>query len=176
MGFCGEIRKTRIMASKDRVKQYVAYWLQLGKKVAIENGDKTLFPENIIAGDRYSDEFEDCWEKILSPESGDCYIEGTDPTIAELLHSEWDIILCARCVMPIPMPTLGMPSNCCPCVDLPTWPNPELPQPRTPVNTTAHLGSIRYRILRQYTPESPQEPQESDPAIPLDFPHCSFKE
>ena len=36
-----------------------------------------LCPLPIFNGDRYSSQFEDCWQKILDPESGDCYLEGT---------------------------------------------------------------------------------------------------
>lgn len=164
------------MASKDQVKQYIAYWLQLGKKVVIRNGDRSLLPEKIIVGDRYSEEFEACWQQILSPDSGDCYIEGTDETIAELLNSQWEIISCSRCVMPIPLRTQGMPPNCCPCFDLSTWPNPELPHPRSPVCNQAHLSSIRHRILRTDKPDLPNtnEPDmaKAEPPIPLKLPPC----
>jgi hypothetical protein len=183
--FAEKSAKVRIMASTDQVKQYLAYWFQLGKKVVMANGDRKLLPETVIEGDRYSDQFEDCWHQILSPNSGDCYVEGTDETIAELLTSEWDIILCCRCVMPIPLRTHGMPPNSCPCVDLPNWPNPELPQPRSPISTKAHLSSIRYRILRTYKPDQVQFPENEplpevqdpeniapDLPIPLTFPRC----
>jgi hypothetical protein len=168
--------KVKIMASQDQVKQYIAYWWQLGKKVVIRNGEQKLLPKTIIVSDRYSQEFEACWQQILSPDSGDCYLEGTDETIAQLLTPEWDIILCCRCVMPIPLRTLGMPPNSCPCNDLPSWPNPELPHPRSPVDTTAHLSSIRYRLLRQYAPEIPlnsdAQPVHLEPPIPFSLPRC----
>jgi hypothetical protein len=57
------------MASEQQIKRYLAYWLQLGKKVVIRNGDLTLQPQSVIAGDRYSDEFESIWQQILSPET-----------------------------------------------------------------------------------------------------------
>jgi hypothetical protein len=60
------------MASESEVRTYIAYWFQLGKKVLIRNGSEALLPKSVIAGDRYSSEFEDCWQKIISPESGDC--------------------------------------------------------------------------------------------------------
>ncbi|MFB8791196.1 MAG: hypothetical protein U7123_20675 [Potamolinea sp.] len=88
------------MASQEEVKRYLAYWLQLGKKVVIGNGNLTLQPQSVIAGDRYSQEFEDIWQQILSPESGDCYLEGTIQTIAELLTPRWDLKSCVRCEMP----------------------------------------------------------------------------
>jgi hypothetical protein len=65
------------MASEQQVKRYLAYWFQLGKKVVIRNGNSALSPQPVMTGDRYSDEFESIWQQILSPDSGDCYLEGT---------------------------------------------------------------------------------------------------
>lgn len=135
------------MASQQDVKRYLAYWFQLGKKVVIDNGAATLQPQKVIAGDRYSDEFEQCWQRIISPESGDCYIEGTRETIAELLTPAWDVSPCARCDMPVPVKNVGMPPLVCPCFDLTTWPNTELPPPRSPVNNEEQLKAIRDRLL-----------------------------
>jgi len=70
------------MASKHEVKQYLAYWFQLGKKVMTNNGSASLLPQPVIEGDRYSDEFETTWQQIISQDSGDCYLEGTQETIA----------------------------------------------------------------------------------------------
>lgn len=134
------------MASKHQVRQYLAYWFQLGKKVIIRNGDEALLPQPVIRGDRYSPEFEACWEKILSPESGECYLENTEETIAELLTPAWEIDPCARCTMPIPFRRQGMPAACCPCFDMPSWPDQETPQPRGPVSNQAHLLNICNRL------------------------------
>jgi hypothetical protein len=79
------------MASESEVRKYIAYWFQLGKKVLIRNGSEALLPKSVIAGDRYSNEFEECWQKILSPDSGDCYLQGTNETIAQLLTPAWEI-------------------------------------------------------------------------------------
>ncbi|MBF2007195.1 hypothetical protein ACF3DV_02585 [Chlorogloeopsis fritschii PCC 9212] len=136
------------MASQKEVKQYLAYWFQLGKKVVIGNGAETLLPKSVIVGDRYSDEFEKCWQKIVSPESGDCYLEGTQETIAELLSPNWDMTSCARCTMPVPVRNVGMPPELCPCNDLPDWPNTDLPLPRIPVNNQVQLQLIRNRLLQ----------------------------
>jgi hypothetical protein len=65
-------------------------------------------PKPVVIGDRDSQEFEDCWQKLLSPESGDCYLEGRELTIAELLTDEWDIDPCARCEMPVPIYKYGL--------------------------------------------------------------------
>ncbi len=135
------------MASQQEVKQYLAYWFQLGKKVVFGNGEVRLLPQQVIKGDRYSDEFEECWQKIISPEAGDCYLEGTQETIEQLLTAAWEVNQCARCTMPVPVSNVGMPPELCPCNDLSNWPNTELPQPRSPVNTKDQLTAIRDRLL-----------------------------
>lgn len=134
------------MASQTQVKQYLAYWFQLGKKVLLHNGNESRLPQPVIQGDRYSREFEDCWNEILSPESGDCYLQGMEQTIDELLSSEWELEQCSRCSMPVPMRTMGMPPCNCPCFDLPNWPNLEAPLPRLPVSTRLYLLNICNRL------------------------------
>ncbi|MGK7921993.1 MAG: hypothetical protein AB4080_18515 [Trichodesmium sp.] len=135
------------MASRSQVRKYIAYWFQLGKKVLIRNSQEAIRPQVVILGDRYSKEFEECWRQILSVESGDCYLEGTNQTIQELLSPEWDIDSCARCSMPIPFHVKGMPPECCPCFDLPSWPDTETPLPRSPICSQSHLVSICKRLL-----------------------------
>ena len=135
------------MASHDQIRKYIAYWFQLGKKVLTINGQEALVPQVVLSGDRYTKEFEDIWLQILSSESGDCYLEGTNQTIEELLSPEWDIGLCARCPMPIAFRVKGMPSECCPCFDLPNWPDTEKPLPRSPVSSQLYLLSICERLL-----------------------------
>lgn len=134
------------MATKHEVKQYLAYWFQLGKKVMTNNGSASLLPQPVIQGDRYSDEFETTWQQIISPETGDCYLDGTQETIAELLTPTWEMSHCGRCTMPVPVRSLGMPPSLCPCNDLPNWPNTELPLPRKPVNNQEQLSAIRDRL------------------------------
>lgn len=136
------------MASQNQVRQYLAYWFQLGKRVLIRNGEEALLPKTVIQGDRYSDEFEKCWQEILAPESGDCYVEGTNETIAELLTPAWELNPCARCSMPVPLRNVGMPPEACPCYDLPTWPNLEIPVPRSPIDSKTHLLGLRDRLLK----------------------------
>lgn len=136
------------MASEQNVKRYLAYWFQLGKKVVVDNGNSVLQPQSVIAGDRYSDEFESLWQYILSPDSGDCHLEGTVQTIAELLTPRWDVQACARCDMPVPTINVGMPPELCPCNDIPTWPNTDLPAPREPVNSQQRLSDIRDRLKK----------------------------
>ena len=136
------------MASESEVRKYIAYWFQLGKKVLIRNGSEALLPKSVIAGDRYSNEFEECWQKILSPDSGDCYLQGTNETIAQLLTPAWEISACPRCAMPVVVRDSGMPPECCPCYDLPNWPDSEMPQPRSPVCTQSQLSGIRDRLFK----------------------------
>ncbi|KAF3885924.1 MULTISPECIES: hypothetical protein [Nostocales] len=135
------------MASTKDVKRYLAYWFQLGKRVVIDNGAATLQLKEVVKGNRYSDEFEACWEQITSPEGGDCYLEGTHETIAELLSPSWDVTPCARCNMPIPARNMGMPPLLCPCFDVAGWPNTELPPPRCPVDSQQELKAIRDRLV-----------------------------
>lgn len=155
------------MASPTQVKQYLAYWFQLGKGVAIKNGEKILRPQPVIRGDRYSREFEECWHEITSVDSGDCYLEGTQETIAELLTQIWEINDCSRCQMPIPIRSQGMPPLCCPCFDLPNWPDNEKPEPRSPIDSHAHLLRISQRLVETSEKEQAQT-QESKFSCPLE--------
>lgn len=135
------------MASPDQVKQYLAYWFQLGKPLVINNGQETLLPEPVVQGDRYSSEFEACWQRIVDLNGENCYLDGTVQTINELLSSSWDILPCARCDMPVPMLCFGFKDTPCPCFDLPSWPNTALPRPRSPVDSRTQLNQIRDRLL-----------------------------
>ena len=135
------------MAASEQVRRYLAYWFQLGKKIMIRGGKEALLPQPVIQGDRYSESFEACWQRVTSAEAGDCYLEGTSQTVAELLSSVWEISPCARCTMPVPVPNLGVRSLDCPCSDLPFWPDSSTPMPRSPVNNQAQLAQIRDRLL-----------------------------
>jgi hypothetical protein len=134
------------MASQEQVRQYLAYWFQLGKPVWVNGGQTALLPQPVISGDRYSPEFEQCWQQVTSAKSGDCYLDATDQTIKELLSPSWEINPCVRCAMPVPVASVGMPALSCPCIDLPLWPNTELPKPRLPVSSQAQLSQIRDRL------------------------------
>lgn len=136
------------MASPQQVKDYLASWLQLGKQVRVGIQQNPLQVDHVVQGDRYSPEFEAFWQYIQGPKSGDCHLEGTDFTVAELLTDHWEITDCARCQMPISLPSTGIASPMCPCHDLPSWPNDELPRPRTPVDSTGHLRSIHQRLTQ----------------------------
>lgn len=134
------------MASETQVKTYVAYWFQLGKKLVWNNGKAELLPEKVIQGDRFTSQFEDCWEKIMSVEGRDCYLVGSEATIQELLSSAWTIDQCARCAMPVPVVEVGTQPLDCACSDLDNWPNTELPAPRSPVSSQAQLNNISERL------------------------------
>jgi hypothetical protein len=136
------------MASLAEVKQYLAYWFQLGKKVYIYNGDTALLPKPIFDQMNYSAEFERCWALILADRSGDCYLQGTSQTIAELLTPKWDLVGCARCNMPIPLVVAGIPTENCACGDLLTWPNHEIPSPISPVAVRSKLVDLQARLDR----------------------------
>ena len=135
------------MAAKQKVKDYLAYWLQTGKRLfhtTMPDGQKFT---SIIQGNRYSKEFESCWERISDPRAGDAHLEGMTQTVQELLSSEWEIMACSRCDMPIPMVVMGTQHSACPCSDLDLWPNLELPQPRSPVDSDRRLLAIQARLL-----------------------------
>ena len=135
------------MASTQDVRRYLAYWFQLGKHVVIRDGQERLLPQPVIEGDRYSQAFEECWQRINAPNVGDCYLEATEESVADLLTPEWDVSPCARCAMPVPMRNVGMPPACCPCNDLLSWPNLDVPQPRSPVNSQVKLKDIQQRLM-----------------------------
>ncbi|MBD2465171.1 hypothetical protein H6G89_29620 [Oscillatoria sp. FACHB-1407] len=135
------------MASPDEVRRYLAYWFQLGKKLVIDN-QEFLLPRPVLWGDRYSPEFETCWQRAIAHDGQNAHLEGTNQTIAELLGSSWTISPCARCEMPVPMLDLGSREPTCPCADLTFWPDTECPQPREPINTYDQLSQIRDRLLK----------------------------
>lgn len=135
------------MASPDQVKQYLAYWFQLGKPLVIK--DKAILPQPVIQGSSYSPEFEDCWQQAMQSGGRGCHLEGTLQSVSELLSAQWELTSCARCEMPVPTISLGVQPAECPCFDLPTWPNLELPRPRSPVDSHAQLNQIRDRLLKR---------------------------
>ncbi len=134
------------MASPIAVKKYLAYWFQLGKKLIITNQDKAIMLTKVLNGDRFSKEFEECWQIVSNPETGDCYLQGTHQTIQDLLSPKWEITSCARCEMPVPMIEIGVQDLSCVCDDLDNWPNNELPPPREPVSNQQQLSEIRQSL------------------------------
>lgn len=135
------------MATQTQVKNYLAYWFQLGKQVIADNGQKTYQPQTVIQGDRFSPEFEQCWNDILQGTTDAFHLQGTDQTIADLLSSRWEISNCSRCDMLIPTPEIVTAQVLCPCNDVPDWPNEELPKPRLPINSNQHLSRVKDRLI-----------------------------
>jgi hypothetical protein len=135
------------MASSEKVKQYIAYWFQLGKPLIHEQGQSVL-PQPVIQGNQYSPEFEAVWQQVLLSGGEKYHLDGTIQTVGVLLSDQWDIDSCPRCDMPVPLVVLGVQSGPCPCFDLPNWPNPELPQPRAPVNNRDQLRQIHNRLVQ----------------------------
>ncbi|ELR99688.1 hypothetical protein [Gloeocapsa sp. PCC 73106] len=134
------------MASTTEVKQYLAYWFQLGKGVVVGNSEKTLLPNRVYEGDRYSREFETCWQQISTLNPAETHLEGTNQSIEQLLSPQWDINSCARCEMPVPAIVVGLTNPGCPCDDLDSWPNSELPSPRSAVSNQKHLNNLTQRL------------------------------
>ncbi|MDB9527292.1 hypothetical protein PN498_14930 [Oscillatoria sp. CS-180] len=133
------------MASVQKVQSYLAYWFQLGKPVVFEKTQATRLPSPVFRGADFSNSFEQCWQAIMqTPDT--CYLKGTDESIADLLSDEWDVNSCARCSMPLPEIVRGIKHSPCPCADLPSWPNTDIPEPRAGVDTTQHLDEIRQRL------------------------------
>lgn len=132
------------MASDIAVRQYIAHWFQLGKGVTTPDGQRWQ-PRQILFGDRYSPEFEACWQAILQDKTA--YLQGTEQTIHDLRSDRWEMLPCSRCDMPIPLPVTGtsLPSAC-PCHDVPNWPHSQLPRPHSPQEVAAKTNQIRSRL------------------------------
>ena len=142
------------MASTQEVRQYLAHWFQLGKKVTVPDR-ASIFTLKVLRGNDYTTEFEDCWQQIVAQPQA--YLDGTDHTIAELLTDRWDVVDCARCTMPIPLPAVGMPQNLsCTCHDMPTWPNSQVPLPRAAGAVATKTNDLRQRLAK--LPLSPPQP------------------
>ncbi|MGL5508812.1 MAG: hypothetical protein ACRC2J_19750 [Microcoleaceae cyanobacterium] len=155
------------MAEPEQVRKYLAYWFQLGKRVAVKNGESFLCPQPVITGSHYSQAFEECWQIITASESGDCYLEGTTETIQELLSPQWEIDPCARCEMPVALRIQNIYPVCCPCADLPSWPDMEKPRPRSPVDSQCHLSGICERLKMIQIENLP--PRQSKPKLDNDI-------
>ena len=139
------------MASQEQVKAYLACWFQLGKKLISHDGQEIVLTDSVIKGDRYSPEFEACWQKIMAQGGKNHHLEGAEPTIEDLLSPKWDILACARCNMPTAKLELGLQPVNCPCFDLPSWPNFELPMPHPPIDSNVYMNKIKNRLSSKST-------------------------
>ena len=150
------------MASPEQVKHYLAHWFQLGKRVLTSHQQDLIHPETIIQGECFSAEFEESWNNVIALNAGDSYLEGTTERIQDLLENEWEITSCARCTMPIAMRYRGTATPGCPCGDLPSWPNMEIPLPRSPVKNSPILSDICRRVLSKEQCIHPLSVKEGD--------------
>ena len=166
------------MASRERVRAYLAYWFQLGKPVVWDRDPAPCLPAPIFTHGQYSQSFEQCWQQIESRGGEACYLVGTEQSVADLLSEKWDIEDCARCTLPIPLPIGVAAATGCPCHDLPQWPNAEMPQPRAAVDSQHRLTGIRDRLqtatvteqldLQTLFQNSPDLPTPNDTADRVD--------
>ncbi|MEM9265902.1 MAG: hypothetical protein AAGA46_10305 [Cyanobacteria bacterium P01_F01_bin.13] len=134
------------MASPQEVQNYLAYWFQLGKPVHINNGKITQRPIPVLEGDQFSRAFQECWQTIMAVGGRDCYLDGAQETIEQLLSPQWEIIGCARCEIPTVMSTIMPVARLCDCGDIDTWPNDELPAPHMPINNKKHFSKLKTRL------------------------------
>jgi hypothetical protein len=132
-----------MMAPQQLIRNYLAYWFHLGKSVIIRNGEMVCRPVPVMRGSAYSPEFEQCWAEIMVTEGRNCYLAGTTETLDQLMSNAWEIVECARCQMPVPIPTVAHATHLCPCNDLPLWPNAEIPSPHLPIDNQVHLSRLR---------------------------------
>lgn len=146
------------MASAAQVRDFLAHWFQLGKPVLLPGNRGQQLPTPIFRQGQYSREFEQCWQEIMATQGQDCYLSGAFPSIATLLSPAWDVTACARCPMPVCLPTLGLAAHPCPCHDLSTWPNYDMPMPRRAVQDDQKLSQIRARLARP-TPLADRSPR-----------------
>ncbi len=152
------------MASSQQIKQYLAYWVQLGKGIVI--GDRPpVYCKTVLAQETYCNEFESIWQQIEACHGERCHITGTDQELAELFSEQWEITACYRCELFVPQKTRGMPATACPCADLDNWPNLEIPKPRLPLSSHGHLAKIRQRLSNVAYPSKLAQPLPRDPDL-----------
>ncbi len=132
------------MANKTEVKEYLAYWMQLGRRVIVN--DRVISLDRVVAGDHYTTRFEEIWQEMQAhPESAS--LEGSDHTLQQLLAPTYELLDCPRCHLPLPSPTLGPRSaQPCPCEHLHLMPPLDTVPPRLPISTQAQLRSIHQRL------------------------------
>jgi hypothetical protein len=151
------------MASQEQVRNFLAYWFQLGKPVVLAGGKSECLPSPVYYKNRFSLAFEDCWQQIMATHGENCYLKGTVQTIAMMLTPAWDMTACARCNMPVPVPTAGMMTLPCPCSDLQSWPNQDLPMPRIAVDDSHYLDNIQQRLdkVKNQHIDHPRDPYDA---------------
>ena len=133
------------MATESQIKQYLACWLQVGKRVIHDDGEQDFHPPKILNDSGYSQEFEDWWDDVCQNASH-WHLEGCDRALDALFSPHWDIVECPLCVMPVPKLVAGVNDASCTCSDLELWPNLDLPKPHTPEDTHYKLKSLRDKL------------------------------
>lgn len=152
------------MASQQQIKQYLAYWVQLGKGVVI--GDRPpAYCKTVSASEAYSPTFELLWQKVESCHGQQCHITGTEQELAELFSERWQVTACYRCELLIPQKVRGIHSEACPCSDLDSWPNLEIPKPRLPLSSNGHLAKICQRLTELAHAPKPMPLLPGDPGL-----------
>lgn len=141
------------MASETQVREFLAHWFQLGKPIVLQNGKAECLPYPIFHGNRYSQAFEECWQHIMYLQGEGCYLKGTDQTIAMMLSPAWEMMPCARCNLPVPVREMGVDPHPCPCHDLNTWPNYDVPMPRLAVDSHSHLDALKKSLGEVHEPK-----------------------
>ncbi|HIK44132.1 MAG TPA: hypothetical protein IGR64_04505 [Leptolyngbyaceae cyanobacterium M65_K2018_010] len=151
------------MATQEQVRNFLAHWFQLGKPVVLAGNQGECLPAPVFYQGGYSQAFEDCWQRIMSTGGEGCYLRGTTQSIATMLTPAWEVTACARCTMPVAIPTLGMMKFPCPCHDLYSWPNYEVPIPRSAVDDQQYLSEIQKSLnqLRDLPPPGRRAPYET---------------
>lgn len=149
------------MASQQDVQHYLAYWFQLGKPIHISNGRLTQRPVPVLEGNQFSRAFRDCWKLIMAVGGRDCYLDGTQETVEQLLSPKWEIADCARCSIPTAMSAVMPVAQLCACGDIDNWPNDELPAPHMPINNKNHFNRLTTR-LSEHTLATHQLDYEDD--------------
>ena len=134
-----------VMATSTEIKGFLARWLQLGKAVEPVGDGQPFKPHRVLSLHGYSQEFEQWWNEFEA-NSHQWSLSGSSQPLSELFRPEWEISSCARCDMPIPLLVAGLNGTDCPCSDLSTWPNLELPQPHTPRETENKLKQIHLKL------------------------------
>jgi hypothetical protein len=109
--------------------------------------DRLIQPRAVLGYGRYSPAFERIWQQLADPAiAARSYLDGTEQTIAQLLEPAWEINDCARCGLPIPMKTQGLPCLSCPCSDLHSLPDVEALPPREPIDSQVVLQHLCQRL------------------------------
>lgn len=135
------------MATSLQIKEYLACWLQLGKSLTNCKGLPAIRLTQVLEGNHYSPQFERSWQTILAAGLDQWCLDGTNQTLAELAQTQWEIVDCSRCAMPVPILSVGVNDSPCPCFDLPQWPNTDLPTPRRLFTEQRGLDEIRQRLM-----------------------------